>query len=97
MTNHECGIDCKLETTPTGGKAHVMYANLPSSAAGRYAWEGNARIFRQGRGARAAWRKTGQDQTRECRVWEEQRRAEYAIFGRMHPRGRRDVRKGFID
>lgn len=51
-----------------------MYANLPSSAAGRYQWEGNARIFRQGRGARAAWRKTGQDQTRECRVWEQDRK-----------------------
>lgn len=71
MAAHICHVDCKLETTPTGGRAHVMYASEPSSAAGRYQWEQNAKIKRQGR---RAWRATGQGQSRECRLWDENRR-----------------------
>ncbi|QAU07339.1 hypothetical protein SEA_ALLEB_4 [Microbacterium phage Alleb] len=66
-TPHTCYVDCKPETTPTGGTAHVMYASEPSSAAGRYQWEQNAAIKRQGR---RAWRATGQAQSRACRVWD---------------------------
>lgn len=69
---HICHVDCKLETTPTGGRAHVMYASEPSSAAGRYQWEQNAAIKLQGR---RAWRATGQGESRAVRVWNEQRRA----------------------
>lgn len=73
---HTCHIDCKLETItyPNGvtGKAHMMYAAEPSSAAGRYQWEENAAIKAQGR---RAWRATGQGQSRACRVWDAERRA----------------------
>lgn len=88
MANHICNVDCKLETTPTGGRAHIMYAAEPSSAAGRYQWEQNARIKREGR---RAWRATGQGQSRACRVWDEWRRksewrggtyVRYGIMGR---------------
>lgn len=70
-TAHICHVDCKLETTSTGGKAHIMYASEPSSAAGRYQWEQNAAIKRAGR---RAWRASGQGRSRECRVWDERRR-----------------------
>lgn len=71
LNTHVCNIDCQLITYPTGGKAHMMYAAEPSSAAGRYQWEQNAAIKAQGR---RAWRATGQGQSRECRVWDERRR-----------------------
>lgn len=70
MNTHICHVDCKLETTSTGGRAHVMYASEPSSAAGRYQWEQNAKIKAQGR---RAWRATGQGQSRECRLWDYER------------------------
>lgn len=77
-TQHECGTDCKPVTIHASngaiiGRGHQMYAQEPSSAAGRYQWEINQRIFRQGAGARKAYRATGQDQTRNCRVWEVRR------------------------
>lgn len=68
---HICHVDCQPTPSPTGGTYHVMYAAEPSSAAGRYQWEQNAAIKRQGR---RAWRATGQGESRECRVWEEWRR-----------------------
>lgn len=70
-TTHICHVDCKLEIDDLGRRSHVMYASEPSSAAGRYQWEQNARIKREGR---RAWRATGQGQSRECRVWDERRR-----------------------
>lgn len=70
-TPHVCHVDCKLEIDSRGRRSHVMYASEPSSAAGRYQWEQNARIKREGR---RAWRATGQGQSRECRVWDEHRR-----------------------
>lgn len=71
-TPHTCHVDCKPETTPTGGTAHIMYAAEPSSAAGRYQWEQNRAILDQGR---RAWRATGQGQSRECRVWDYMRKS----------------------
>lgn len=66
-TAHVCHVDCALEIDSQGRRSHVMYASEPSSAAGRYQWEQNARIKREGR---RAWRATGQGQSRECRVWD---------------------------
>lgn len=91
---HTCNVDCKLETItyPNGvtGKAHMMYAAEPSSAAGRYQWEENAAIKAQGR---RAWRATGQGQSRECRVWDRERATNpdfypvrYGILGRRFSR-----------
>lgn len=68
---HICHVDCKLEVDTEGRRSHLMYAAEPSSAAGRYQWEQNAAIKRQGR---RAWRATGQGQSRECRAWDERRR-----------------------
>ena len=98
-TNHTCHVDCRLEVTPYmdgNGKprerrAHIMYAAEPSSAAGRYQWEQNRAILDKGR---RAWRASGQEQSRACRMWDEQRKSEYGIFGGMHHRGRRDAREG---
>lgn len=84
-TPHTCHVDCELiiEGTRT---IHMMHAAEPSSAAGRYQWEQNAKIKRQGR---RAWRATGQGQSRACRVWDERRRvnpddyaSRYGILGR---------------
>lgn len=90
-TSHVCHVDCKL-IVEDGRKSHMMYATEPSSAAGRYQWEQNAAIKRQGR---RAWRATGQGQSRECRVWDEWRRRSedegatyvtYGMFGRRFTR-----------
>lgn len=100
---HTCHVDCKLipttwmdrEGVEQPGVAHVMHAAEPSSAAGRYQWEQNAKIKRQGR---RAWRATGQGQSRECRVWDDKRRralewleqsGKYRIraFARLRPVG----------
>lgn len=64
---HVCHVDCRLEISPEGRKAHMMYAAEPSSAAGRYQWEQNRAILDQGR---RAWRASGQGQSRACRVWD---------------------------
>lgn len=68
---HVCHVDCRLEVDAQGRRSHMMYAAEPSSAAGRYQWEQNAAIKRQGR---RAWRATGQGQSREVRAWDERRR-----------------------
>lgn len=69
-SNHVHYVDCKrVFSTVLGATVCEMYASLPTSAAGRYQWEQNQRILRQGKGARAAWRATGQGETRENRVW----------------------------
>lgn len=73
---HTCHVDCRPVVTihSVTGKpytSHVMHQSEPTSAAGRYQWEQNAAIKRQGR---RAWRATGQGQSRECRVWDERRR-----------------------
>lgn len=98
QATHVCHVDCRLIKDPyiSGGRmkvrtSHVMYAAEPSSAAGRYQWEQNAAIKRQGR---RAWRATGQGQSRECRVWDERRRqAELTssadLYLRYGVRGRR--------
>lgn len=70
-TPHICRVDCKLEISPEGRRAHIMYAAEPSSAAGRYQWELNRGILDRGR---RAWRASGQGQSRACRVWDESRR-----------------------
>lgn len=57
--SHVCGIDC--QRTPTGG--HVMYPATPNSAAGRYQAALNLDM------TRAQYRASGQDESRECRVW----------------------------
>lgn len=72
QATHICHVDCKLirERSPhtdTMRTIHMMYPAEPSSAAGRYQWEQNAAIKRQGR---RAWRATGQGQSRECRLWD---------------------------
>lgn len=89
-TNHVCHVDCRLEVSPEGRKAHMMYAAEPSSAAGRYQWEQNRAILDQGR---RAWRATGQGQSRECRVWDHRRATtpddyptRYGIMGRRFGR-----------
>ena len=94
-TPHTCHVDCKLirERSPHTDvmrTIHVMYAAEPSSAAGRYQWEQNAAIKRQGR---RAWRATGQGQSRECRVWDHRRATtpddyptRYGILGRRFGR-----------
>lgn len=82
-TAHVCHVDCKLEIDDLGRRSHVMYASEPSSAAGRYQWEQNARIKREGR---RAWRATGQGQSRECRAWDDKRRRRLEWLGQsaMH-------------
>lgn len=65
-TPHTCHIDCEL-ILEDGRRIHMMHASEPSSAAGRYQWEQNAKIKAQGR---RAWRATGQGQSRACRVWD---------------------------
>lgn len=74
-TTHTCYVDCQPFATLTGGAGHMMHAAEPSSAAGRYQWEQNARIKRQGR---RAWRATGQGQSRACREWDHARSLELA-------------------
>lgn len=71
-TPHTCHIDCELIIEGTR-KIHMMHAAEPSSAAGRYQWEQNAKILAQGR---RAWRATGQGQSRACRVWDYLRRTD---------------------
>lgn len=84
-TPHICNVDCKLEISPEGNRAHVMYASEPSSAAGRYQWELNRAILNAGR---RAWRASGQGQSRECRVWDERRRVTLGERREMFPHGR---------
>lgn len=105
---HVCNVDCRLVRDPyiSGGVmkarvSHVMYASEPSSAAGRYQWEQNAAIKRQGR---RAWRATGQGQSRECRVWDAMRSlaggnlyTRYGIMGRRLSRELDDLREDFAD
>lgn len=79
MISHTCYVDCKPVDTVhsvTGEtyRSHVMYASEPSSAAGRYQWEQNAEIKRQGR---RAWRATGQGESREVRLWNRERAEHY--------------------
>jgi len=76
-TPHICHVDCKL--IHEGARTiHMMHAAEPSSAAGRYQWEQNAAIKRQGR---RAWRATGQGESREVRVWNERRKAGQTATG----------------
>ena len=82
-TPHTCHIDCELIVEGTR-RIHMMHAAEPSSAAGRYQWEQNAKIKRQGR---RAWRATGQGQSRECRVWDERRNRLRNKWGEMPMHG----------
>lgn len=65
LNAHECGIDC----VPTADGRHIMYPALPTIDAGRYQWELNSRMTRR------EYRASGQDETRECRVWARDRAA----------------------
>lgn len=90
---HTCHVDCKLEIDAKGRRSHLMYAAEPSSAAGRYQWEQNAAIKRQGR---RAWRATGQGQSRECRLFDYRRATEpeevvYLRYGVMGRRLQREL------
>lgn len=67
--NHICGIDCKLVAREDGGFTHVMYPSDPTTAAGRYQYDRNREIYTMGKGARAAMRATGQQDTRTNREW----------------------------
>lgn len=93
MIPHTCHVDCKLEVSPYGNRAHVMYAAVPNSAAGRYQYDANRVIFRMGMGARKAYRATGQDESRNVRVWNHERvrfpdfyPVKYGIEGRRFSR-----------
>lgn len=66
LNSHECGIDC----VPTPDGRHILYPALPTIDAGRYQWELNRGM------TRAQYRASGQDETRECRVWSAQRAAQ---------------------
>lgn len=66
LNPHECGIDC----VPTADGRHILYPALPTIDAGRYQWELNRGM------TRAQYRASGQDETRECRVWSAQRAAQ---------------------
>lgn len=70
-TPHTCHVDCEL-IIEGARTIHMMHAAEPSSAAGRYQWEQNAKIKARGR---RAWRATGQGQSRECRVWDYMRKS----------------------
>lgn len=68
--DHVCHIDCKLGVDLNSGRVtHMMYAAEPNTAAGRYQYDENRKILRMGRGARAAMRATGQQDTRANREW----------------------------
>lgn len=57
---HTCGIDCET-ITPDG--RHILYPAAPTIDAGRYQYDKNAGMTRR------AYRASGQDESRECRVW----------------------------
>lgn len=73
LNSHECGIDC----VPTPDGRHILYPALPTIDAGRYQWELNRGM------TRAQYRASGQDETRECRVWAA-RRARALYYGPRH-------------
>lgn len=70
---HTCGIDCTLESTPTGGRAHIMFSSAPNRSAGRYQAEQNLGMTRK------QYRESGQDETRNCRVWAANRNWEISL------------------
>jgi hypothetical protein len=61
---HDCGIDCE-RITPDG--RHILYPAAPTIDAGRYQFDRNVGM------TRAEYRASGQDETRECRVWAAER------------------------
>ena len=63
MNDHECHVDCKLILYPSGRVVHEMYPALPNAVAGRYQWEMNHGMDRR------AYRASGQDESRNVRVW----------------------------
>lgn len=68
--DHVCHIDCKLGVDLGAGRVvHMMYAAEPNTAAGRYQYDENRKILHMGKGARAAMRATGQQDTRANREW----------------------------
>jgi len=69
MDTHDCGIDCKLITYPSGRVVHEMYPYTPNAVAGRYQWEQNQGMTRR------QYRASGQDETRAVRVWDAMRAA----------------------
>ena len=90
MTNsyaHTCGIDCKLEISEDGkSRAHVMYPSDPNGAAGRYQAAQNLTMTRR------EYRATGQDETREVRLWTAERNARRSLDG-FHVSPRRNYRR----
>lgn len=77
LNSHECGIDC----VPTADGRHILFPALPTIDAGRYQWELNRGM------TRAEYRASGQDETRECRVWA-RARAERLELERAQDRSR---------
>jgi hypothetical protein len=59
---HVCGVDCE-RVDMDGHVSHVMYPSEPNSAAGRYQAALNLGMTRR------EYRASGQDESRECRVW----------------------------
>lgn len=64
---HECGIDCERIVSANGNVAHVMYPAEPNRSAGRYQAAQNVTMTRR------EYRASGQDESRNVRVWNLQR------------------------
>ena len=57
--DHICHVDCKPEINPINGHTiHIMYPNWTRS---NYGPQNHTR---------RSWRETGQDQSRNCRLWD---------------------------
>lgn len=82
MSDHICHIDCLLITVEGGRRQHRMYPADPTPHAGRYQHTRNIGMTRR------EYRATGQDESREVRVWNEKRR----VFREDHAQ---DVARGF--
>jgi hypothetical protein len=64
MNHHICMVDCELEIdSVTHEVRHIMYPADPTPHAGRYQHTLNLNMTRR------EYRESGQDETRECRLW----------------------------
>jgi hypothetical protein len=73
--SHECHVDCEPFTTATGGNGHEMYPAEPNRSAGRYQAELNLAMTRR------EYRASGQDESRNVRVWNARRATRVASLG----------------
>lgn len=75
LDSHECYVDCTpiIEHDDAGNVTkhqHMMFTiNEPSTAAGRYQYDQNRLIQ-----TRREWRATGQDESRNVRLWNHKRK-----------------------